>query len=57
MNRFTLYSLKTHLLLFSLFIHKSKDVFVIFVVLCVRLYSYCISFRTVFMFACTSDVH
>ena len=28
----------------------------IFVVLCVRLYGYCISFGTVFMFACTSDV-
>jgi len=33
--------------LFSLFIHKAKMSF-IFVVLCVRLYSYCISFGTVF---------
>jgi len=43
--------------LFSLFIHKLK-MSVIFVVLCVRLHSYCklISFGTVFVFACTSDM-
>jgi len=42
------------------FFFTFKDVFVILVVLCVRLYSYiviysyCISFGTVFMFACKS---
>ena len=49
--------ISSHLLLFIFIVHtQSKDVFVIFVVLCVRLYSYCISFGTVFMFACTSDM-
>ena len=47
----------SHLLLFIFIVHtQSKDVFVIFVVLCVRLYSYCISFGTVFTFTCTSDI-
>ena len=39
----------SHLLLFIFIVHtQSKDVFVIFVVICVRLCSYCTSFGTVF---------
>ena len=49
--------ISSHLLLCIFIVHtQSKDVFVIFVVLCIRLYSYCISFGTIFMFACTSDM-